>query len=288
MITRQYPVHVGESIIRVDLSRVGTAIVELEAQHFQDVAAQSVLTQMSSRILSSLSGCEFAASIVIPLYNEASILSDLVPRLIEEFSEFPFLTEFLLCENGSQDMTREIASRFAEEHANVRMLTIDSPSYGAAIRAGIEAAQADLVVIFNADLWCKHFFFEAVLLLQAGYDMVIGSKCLISSNDQRPAVRRWITWSFNVFLKFVFGFRGTDTHGMKALRRSKCLPVMRRCYTSKEVFDTELVLKAQRANLRMCEVPTEVHDTRPARLSILRRIPSTIRDLIVIRRTVNE
>lgn len=225
----------------------------------------------------------YAVSIVIPLHNEEDILANLVTQLIEEFGRFQFGTEFLLCENGSRDNTQQIAEHLASEHLNVRLETMKDASYGRALMRGIERAQGDFIVIFNADLWCKQFFVESLLLLQSGCDVVVGSKRLNPALDRRPWMRRAITAGFNVFLKHAFKFNGTDTHGMKALRRSAILPVMAKCLTSKEVFDTELMIKAQRANLNIKEIAVGVRDLRPARLSLIKRVPSTLRDLWTIR-----
>lgn len=235
---------------------------------------------------SHLAELDTAVSVIVPLYNEEEILVSLVTTFIETFQRYPFGIEFLLCENGSRDQTRAIAARLAEDHANVRLISIDEPSYGGALRSGIELAHGDLVVIFNADLWCVSFFQEALALLESGADIVIGSKRLVAANDHRPLTRRLITASFNRFLNVVFGFRGSDTHGMKALRRSRTREIIERCRTSKEVFDTEIVLRAQRAGLRICEIPTEVFDMRPARLSLIQRIPSTLKDLWTIWKTL--
>ncbi len=242
--------------------------------------------EVGARIIDSPPNKTYAVSVLVPLYNEEEIVTGLVSDFIRNFGHFPFKTEFLLCENGSKDQTREICRRLQDEHVNVRLVTISEPSYGGAIKMGIEESISDLVVVFNADLWCSKFFLDAIALLQTGADIVIGSKRLVPCGDHRPLLRRGITAAFNIFLRAFFGFRGTDTHGMKALRRSSVLGVMRRCFTEKEVFDTELVLKAQRANLRIVEIPTEVYDTRPARLSLIKRVPSTLRDLWVIRKTL--
>ena len=227
-----------------------------------------------------------AATIVIPLHNEEGLLSTLVTRLVDEFGRFRIESEFLLCENGSRDRTQEIARALSLKHDNVRVVTLAKASYGAAVREGILRAAADHVIIFNADLWSCAFFSESFRMLKSGCDMVIGSKRLVPANDRRPAIRRFITFGFNVFLKAVFGLRASDTHGMKALRRSSLLPIIEKCRTQNEVFDTEVVLRAQRAGLRIEELPVVVHDLRPARLALLRRVPSTFRDLITIAHTL--
>jgi hypothetical protein len=281
-----YNTVIGSNCVYVDVSNVGTAVLEVEHATLGAADHREIASMVADRILESLPKTGVAVSVVVPIYNEEAIVRDLVTMLLHFFGDFPFKTELLLCENGSRDGTRDIAQRLAAQYENVSLRSLDEPSYGSALKVGMRHAAADLVVIFNADLWCRRFFVDAVLLLQGGYDMVIGSKRLVPSFDHRPAVRRAITTAFNSFLRAVFGFAGTDTHGMKALRRSRVLAALDECVTEREVFDTELVLRFQRMGGRICEVPTEVRNGRPARFSLLRRVPSTIADLYRIWKTL--
>jgi len=199
--------------------------------------------------------------------------------LLRETSLLPFEAELILCENGSTDGTRETLARLVERYPQVRLETLDHASYGSALKRGIRSATSDLVIIFNADLWCMQFLNDSISLLENGYDMVIGSKRLDPQLDSRPALRRFITYAFNRFLKLVLGFEGTDTHGMKAFRKSATDASLNACLTEREVFDTELVLRLQKARGRIGELPVAVADQRPARLSLLKRVPSTAVDL---------
>jgi glycosyltransferase involved in cell wall biosynthesis len=249
-----------------------------------DLLAES--TRQASEIVAPLGSVVVQASIVIPVHNEAGILQNLIEELREHFNNFNFPIEMLICENGSSDASREIAQALAEHLTDVRLISLDKPSYGAALKAGIVRSSAEYVFIFNADLWCLNFFSKALKLLRSGTDLVVGSKCLPRSVDYRPLVRRTITHSFNAFLRMAYGFRGTDTHGLKAMRRSRIIPLLQQCRTEREVFDTELVLRAQRTGLRISEVPVTVRNVRAPRLSLLQRVPDTVKDLILIRKTL--
>lgn len=254
----------------MDVSRVGAARIKLD---------HDVSEVIRRRILDRLPKSGIGVSVVIPVYNEETIIRDLVTLLLREFEGFPFTSELILCENGSTDLTREILHIVTAQYSNVRLVTIDEPSYGRALKTGISLAQSEMIVVFNADLWCMRFFVDALMLLQSGYDIVVGSKRLVPYLDHRRTARKAITYAFNVFLRYAFGFRGTDTHGMKALRRSSALHALELCVTDHEVFDTELLLRMQREGRQICELPVEVRDQRPARLSLLRRVPGTVRDL---------
>jgi hypothetical protein len=67
---------------------------------------------------------------------------------------------------------------------------------------------------------------------------------------------------------------------MKVMRRAAVEPYARAARFGRDLFDTELVLRVERAGLRTAEFPVNVHELRPARTSILRRVPRTMVGLV--------
>jgi hypothetical protein len=53
--------------------------------------------------------------------------------------------------------------------------------------------------------------------------------------------------------------------------------------STKDLFDTELVVRAERAGYRIREIPAVVEELRQARSSLIKRVPRTIRGLWRIR-----
>jgi hypothetical protein len=88
---------------------------------------------------------------------------------------------------------------------------------------------------------------------------------------------------FASVLRLGFGSRVSDTHGMKALRRAAVEPIVGQCRRGSDLFDTEVVLRADRAGLRVRELPVTVHELRPSRTPILRRVPRTLVGLVRLR-----
>lgn len=220
-------------------------------------------------------------SIVIPIHNEELLLEGLISGISAGMAGFSEDYEIILCENGSTDQTLPLARQIATGCPQVVVLTSTEASYGAAIRRGILHSRGERIVVFNADLWDMDFLFKAHSLLNR-YDMVIASKRHADSHDQRPLNRRLITWGFNFILHIMFGFDGTDTHGMKAFRQVTITPIVRRSITDREIFDTEVILRARQAGLTLTELPTTVEETRPSRYSTFARVPRTFKDLWVL------
>lgn len=217
-------------------------------------------------------------SILIPVYNEEDILEESVRDLLQGVEPFGIPYELVLCENGSTDRTVEIAERLCEQLPALRLLRCPEPNYGAALRAGIQDARGANLVCFEIDFYDAQFVEIAHVLLKK-YDAVIGSKRAPGARDRRPLIRRTITWGFNTFLRIFFRFKGTDTHGIKAFRAEPAKPIAAACETSSDIFTTELVLRMERADLRMCEIPLEITERRPAPINVLRRVPSTLKNL---------
>jgi len=221
---------------------------------------------------------EVEVSILIPIYNEEEILEESVRDIIQGADPLGISYELVLCENGSKDRTVEIGERLCEELPQLRLLRCPVPDYGEALILGIREARGRHIVCFEIDFYDVHFIEQAHVLLKR-YDAVIGSKRAVGSRDRRPFIRRLITWGFNSFLRIVFGFTGTDTHGIKAFRAEPVRPLVDECQTRRDVFTTELVLRIERAGLWRCELPLEIEEKRPAPVNILRRVPSTLRNL---------
>jgi hypothetical protein len=76
-----------------------------------------------------------------------------------------------------------------------------------------------------------------------------------------------------------FDFQGSDTHGLKALRRSRLLDVVAQCRVEKDVFASELVIRAARAGVRLREVPVDVREKRPPSINLLKRVPNVLSNL---------
>jgi glycosyltransferase involved in cell wall biosynthesis len=219
-------------------------------------------------------------SIVIPVYNEQAILREALEELLAELQQSGRRFEIILSENGSSDHTVRIAEAIAREHPEVRVLSHPEPNYGLALRNGILAALGDIVLCEEIDLCDLDFHRRAIALIESErVDLVVGSKLLGESSDDRPLLRHAASLFYTRLLHTLFDFQGTDTHGLKALRRERLLPVVRSCRVDKDVFSSELVIRAGRSGVVFCEIPVQVHEKRPPSINLLKRVPNVIGNL---------
>jgi len=219
-------------------------------------------------------------SIVIPVYNEEPILRAAVVDLRERLAPLGWDYELILAENGSRDRTIEIARALGGKYPEVKVISAGQPNYGKALKLGILQAAAPLVLCDEIDLCDVDFHRRAVELLETDQaDMVIGSKLIGGARDERPFVRHAASVCYTGLLRVLLGFRGTDTHGLKAFRRDRLIDLVTDCVIDKDVFASELVIRAYRADLRILEIPVRVVEMRPPSINLFKRVPNVMGNL---------
>ena len=228
-------------------------------------------------------------SVVLPAHNEEEILASTVRELVEGLRARGRRFEVLVQENGSSDATAALAASLAAEHPELRVESDPTPDYGRALRRGLLAARGTVVVNFDVDYYDLGFLDAAEARLRdAGAAIVVGTKRGEGAQDDRPLARRVVTGGFAWLLRRGFGLQASDTHGMKALSRAAVVPLAERCRLGTDLFDTELVLRAERAGLVVAEIPVRVEERRPARSPIARRIARTLLGLRQLRLALRE
>lgn len=228
-------------------------------------------------------------SIVIPIHNEEPILHAAVADLRTRLEDRPFEWELLLSENGSTDGTLEVAHRLATKYNNIRVLSTGEPNYGKALRQGITTARGEFIICEEIDLCDTEFHRQAIELLRhSNTDIVVGSKLLAGASDERPLLRHAASYVYSTLLKWTLGFRGTDTHGLKALRRKTVLPIVEACVVERDVFASELIIRAERAGLNIVEVPVRVLEKRPPSINLVARIPRVLSNVATLARALHD
>lgn len=185
---------------------------------------------------------------VIPTLNEERNLPWVLGRLPG------FVDEVIIVDGQSQDHTTDVARRIRPDSVIVMAA---EPGKGAAIRAGFAVATGDLIVMLDADGSMDPVELNwFVTLLTGRFDFVKGSRYLTGGGSSdltwlRSRGNRVLTLLANVachthFSDLCYGFIG--------LRR-ECLPLLELDVDGFEI-ETELVVRAARAGLRIAEVPS--------------------------------
>jgi glycosyltransferase involved in cell wall biosynthesis len=232
-----------------------------------------------------MNGC----SVVVPVHNEGAHLEEFLAAFRAGLGGLEAkVREALIIENGSTDDTFEAGGRAAEAWPGiVRVLRVSRASYGEAVKQGILEAKGDAIGILECDALDSNFLGRSLALIEGGEaDLVVASKRHPGSVDRRPLKRRVLTRVYNVVLRLVFAFPGTDSHGLKTFRAGPAKELCRISQTGDEVFQTELVLLAYRLGYRVKELPFSILERRAAPISVSRRLPKVLRTIRDLKRSL--
>ena len=218
-------------------------------------------------------------SIVIPIFNEEEILEESTNAIFSLCKRMEIDFEIIFSENGSTDKTKAIAEELTNKHPEIKIISNPEPNYGNALKTGFEIAKNDLVISFDIDYYSESFLSEA-LKLESEYSGITASKRLGSSEDGRRFIRRLATNFFVILLKTLFGTKLSDTHGMKAIKKSEIEKFLPKVISTQDIFDTELLIRIEKNGGKIKEVPAKVNEIRPSVSLIYKRIPRTIKSLI--------
>ncbi len=154
-------------------------------------------------------------AVVIPAFNEAPVVPELIEGLKGLFQEYGLDGEVLLVDDGSTDGTGDLAEREGEGWSNLRVLR-HRTNLGKteALVTAAEATDREFLVLFDADL--QHLPEEIprfLAKLQEGWDMVTGRKI---GEYEKPLVSGVYNW----LSRRIFDVPVSDLNSMKAFRRS--------------------------------------------------------------------
>lgn len=222
-------------------------------------------------------------SVVLPSHNEIRLLATTVTNISAGLEARSISHEILIIENGSSDGTLRLARLLAIQMPKVRVLTLARGNYGAALRAGFEAARGEYVINFDVDYYDLAFVDSSLTAFEKDFDIVLASKRGVGSQDRRPIPRRILTAGFTTAMRALLDLDVSDAHGMKAMRRELIEPIVETCSMTGSLFDVELVVRATRLGLHVLEVPAVVRELRPARTSVVHRCAETSIGLLRLR-----
>jgi glycosyltransferase involved in cell wall biosynthesis len=227
-----------------------------------------------------------SVTVVIPVHNESGYLPQALPQLFAEMESVNADVRVVIAENGSTDNTADLVREAMETYDSLNLLELPTPDYGAAMREGFMQASTDWVANFDIDYFSGDFL-NAALEVADSADIVLASKRVEGADDQRGTMRVFATWTFNQILRVVLSSGVSDTHGMKLVRKTVVDTVAPDVISTTDLFDTELVVRAERAGFRIAELPASVVELRDTKSSLVKRVPRTLKGVWRIRRDLS-
>ncbi|MHB9856930.1 dolichyl-phosphate beta-glucosyltransferase [Streptomyces sp. YIM S03343] len=229
-------------------------------------------------------------NVVVPVFNEETDLERGVRRLHTYLREtFPYPFRITVADNGSTDGTPRIAGRLAAELPEVEWLRLAEKGRGRALQAAWSASPAPVLAYVDVDLSTDlTALLPLVAPLISGHsDIAIGTRLARGSRVVRGPKREVISRCYNALLRSTLAVGFSDAQcGFKAVRRDvaeRLLPLVK---DPGWFFDTELLVIAERAGLRIHEVPVDWVDDPDSRVDILSTVLADLRGIARIGRAL--
>lgn len=279
---------VGAGLLFSKVVAVGAAAV-VRWSAYRRVLFSEVRREMAERRDRPPAPGNVRLTVVVPAYNESRQIADTVATLRSDLA--PTVgndLEVLVVDDGSDDDTADQARRAGAT-------VLDQPrnkGKGAAVRAGVLAANGRSVVFTDADLAYSPSMIVPVLSgVEAGWDVVVGSRrhqettTLVRARRIRELGGRAVNWLTHLVL--LGHFRDTQC-GIKGFRSDIGRAIFERTTIDGFAFDVEVFLIAEQDRYSLTEVPVNVENRQGSSVRLIRDTANLLRDLLRIRRAAGK
>jgi len=211
--------------------------------------------------------------VVVPVYNEEIDLEPCVRRLHAYLSaHFPYRFRITIADNASTDSTADVAKWLTQELPGVASVHLAEKGRGRALKHVWTHSDAAVLAYMDVDLSTDlGALLPLVAPLISGHsDLAIGSRLARGSRVVRGAKREFISRSYNLILRGTLSARFSDAQcGFKAIRGDVAERLLPMVEDTGWFFDTEMLVLAERAGLRIHEVPVDWVDDPDSRVDIV-------------------
>lgn len=229
-------------------------------------------------------------SVVIPAFNEASRIGDTLRLTLDYLRDVAPQSELIVVNDGSTDGTSVIIRGvFSRAKITTRLLeNFPNRGKGAAVRSGMLAARKPIGLFFDADLSTPLKETPKLIEPIAGgkVDIAFGSRALNRRliGQHQPWRREQAGRIFNLVVRLATGLPFWDTQcGFKAFRLDVCRPIFEAARIDGFAFDVELLYLAQRAGLRIREIPVRWNHSTGSKVRFFQDSLRMLREIIALR-----
>ena len=220
--------------------------------------------------------------VVIPVFNEERTLVQSVETVRDYLHTLPYESRVTIADNASTDATSLLAHQLAHRYPDVSVVSLTQKGRGRALKRAWSRSDAEVLVYMDVDLSTDlNALLPLVAPLLSGHsDLAIGSRLARSARTTRGPKRELISRTYNVMLRGALRARFSDAQcGFKAIRRDVAAHLLPLIEDDEWFFDTELLIVAERAGLRIHEVPVDWVDDPDSRVDIVRTAAADLRGM---------
>ena len=230
--------------------------------------------------------------IVVPVLNEEKILRRSITTLDEYMAKhLPYRYQITIADNGSQDKTLEIAKNLAEKHQSVQVVSLAERGRGRALKRVWQNSPADILTYMDVDLSTSLDDFlpmiQPLVVGEAG--VAIGSRLMKDSRTSRGVKREFISRCYNRIIKWTSDIKFSDAQcGFKAIRRDVAAKFLLKIKDNEWFFDTELLIKTERAGVPIHEQPVTWIEDTDSRVKIVKTAVDDLKGLYRVNKELDK
>lgn len=220
--------------------------------------------------------------IVIPVHNEQHGLVGSVETVRTYLEGLPWSWRITIVDNASTDDTAMLARLLADRIDGVHALCLPRKGRGLALREAWLKSDASVVVYMDVDLSTDLAALPPLVapLLSGHSDLAIGTRLDPASHTVRGTKRELISRAYNLLLRGTLHARFSDAQcGFKAMRTEVARELLPLVEDDAWFFDTELLVLAERAGLRIHEVPVDWTDDPDSRVDVVSTAVADLRGM---------
>jgi putative flippase GtrA len=228
--------------------------------------------------------------VVIPVHNEVRDLEPCVRHLHTFLADhFPYTFRITVADNASTDDTLRVALALEEELAEVTVIHLVRKGRGRALHTVWSGSDAAVLAYMDVDLSTDLAALSPLVaaVLSGHSDLAIGSRLARGARVVRGPKRELISRGYNLLLRGTLAARFTDAQcGFKAIRADVARKLLPHVSDTGWFFDTELLVIAQRAGLRIHEVPVDWVDDPDSRVDLMATAMADLRGIVRLGRAL--
>jgi glycosyltransferase involved in cell wall biosynthesis len=201
---------------------------------------------------------EIEISVVIPVFNDRAALETAIPESLRALEGITPAFELIIAEDGSTDGTPDLVREKAASDPRIRLLHSDERlGRGRALSRAFREARGRIVGYYDADLATDLRHLAGLIgAIREGADIATGSRLLPGSDVERTGERELASRVYNTLVRLILGSRLHDHQcGFKAFNRDRILPLLPSVRATHWFWDTEVLVRGQRAGYRVAEFP---------------------------------
>jgi len=222
-------------------------------------------------------------TILLPVYNEEQNVRNAYAQVKAELERLNLGYEIIIAEDGSSDRSYEIAKEIASKDKNVTLSHANERlGRGCSLTRAIKLAKGNKVIYMDVDLATDLKHLKTLINALDNNDIATGSRLMHNSKIKRGIKREISSRVFNFLVRLFLKSKIRDHQcGFKGFNKERVIPILDKVRDNHWFWDTELLVRAQRAGLTIAEIPVEwIEPSEETKVNVIKDSINMFRSII--------